>query len=555
MEISGARVLILGGSGLVGTAIARELLPYRPEAVAVSALGREEAEQAAAELRLEPGCEGVEVAAEWGDIFLPERWRERKRSDLLADPEARPRLIDELFGPLGDEQVEGSAFAAALRRHRPSIVVDCVNTATVFAYQDLFASAATLRRAAAAGEAGIEQVERQLGTLYLPQLIRHVQIALEAMKRASVRNYLKIGTAGTGGMGLNVPFTHSEERPSRTLLSKASLAGAHSLLLFLMARTPGAPAVAEIKPTAAISWKKIARGTVTRAGRPIPLVDATGPVAVAEGLAGGEGEGAWRETGEALRGVYLDAGENGLFSLGEFEALTSLGLMEFITPEEIAQDAVRELLGHPTGRNVVAALDGATSGPTYRAGVLRQSAISRMEELEREEEGESVAYEMLGPPRLSKLLFEAHLAAQLSGGLLESLASSEARELAERAWRLVQEDAALRTRILSIGLPILLPDGERLLRGREVKVLAEPGEEPDLDRLAARGVVDLRPANWSRWVERARTILDGVKRRGGGAESGSRYDLEGWEGEGKMRPGALAAWVFREEDGGKRIKR
>jgi hypothetical protein len=63
------------------------------------------------------------------------------------------------------------------------------------------------------------------------------------MRRAGTASYLKVGTSGTGGMGLNIPFTHSEERPSRMLLAKSSVAGAHSLLLYLMARTPGAPAV------------------------------------------------------------------------------------------------------------------------------------------------------------------------------------------------------------------------------------------------------------------------------------------------------------------------
>src|SRR3712207_8941027 len=46
---------------------------------------------------------------------------------------------------------------------------------------------------------------------------------------------------------------------------------------------------------------------------------------------------------DALPIFYLDSGENGLFSPDEFEALTALGLMEYITPEEIAVDAVREI--------------------------------------------------------------------------------------------------------------------------------------------------------------------------------------------------------------------
>ena len=71
-------------------------------------------------------------------------------------------------------------------------------------------------------------------------------------------------------MGLNVPYTHSEEKPSRVLLSKSAVGGAHSMLLFLMARTPGAPITKEIKPAAAIAWKKIAYGPISRASRADP---------------------------------------------------------------------------------------------------------------------------------------------------------------------------------------------------------------------------------------------------------------------------------------------
>ena len=85
---------------------------------------------------------------------------------------------------------------------------------------------------------------------------------------------MKIGTSGTGGMGLNIPYTHSEEKPSRVLLSKSALAGAHTLLLFLMARTPDGPITKEIKPAAAIAWKRIGYGEILRGGRPVPLYDA-----------------------------------------------------------------------------------------------------------------------------------------------------------------------------------------------------------------------------------------------------------------------------------------
>ena len=550
MDIRNKTVLLLGGSGLVGMAVARALVEHGPRKVVITALTSEEVEPAVAELRA--AADGVTFEAEWGDVFWPEALKERSRGDVLADADARARLLDDLYGELTDDVVRRNTFAAMLDRHRPEIVVDCVNTATAFAYQNVFASAARLRAEAGGGGVSAESVERHLATLYLPQLIRHVQIALESMKRAGTGMYVKIGTAGTGGMGLNVPFTHSEERPSRMLLAKSGVAGAHTLLLYLMARTPGAPAVKEIKPTAAISWKRIRHGEVRKRGRGIPRHDTTGPVpldaAFAEDAAPGH-----EATGGNIEGVYLDAGENGLFSLSEFETLTALGLMEYITPEEIAADVIREIRGYPTGHDVVSALDGATSGPTYRAGVLREAALERMESLERQHGMESVAYEMLGPPRLSKLLFEVAVLKRLYQGL-DDAAELDPDETASRAADLVEADEDLRVRILSIGLPILLPDGERILMGPSPKVAPEPGQSPRDPRLAENGWVDLRPTNWAKWRERLAAIRDELD-AGPSALEGSRADREPGDRGRQLRPGRLAAWVFRHEDAGERIKR
>jgi NAD(P)-dependent dehydrogenase (short-subunit alcohol dehydrogenase family) len=231
MDIKGSDVLILGGSGLVGMAVAREMMPYEPAALVICGLTRAEAEGAVVELRQDEALlPETRLEAAWGDLFLPDPLSGRKRPDVLADPAARAMLLDDLYGDLSDTVVTRSTLGSLLLRVRPRIVVDCVNTATAFAYQNVFDAAARLRRLGQAGPVPAEDVERLLATMYMPQLIRHVQIALEAMRRAGTGFYLKVGTAGTGGMGLNIPFTHSEERPSRMLLAKSSVAGAHSLM-------------------------------------------------------------------------------------------------------------------------------------------------------------------------------------------------------------------------------------------------------------------------------------------------------------------------------------
>ena len=145
MDIANRTVLLLGGSGLVGMAVARELTPFSPKAIIVSGLTRAEAETAVAELQEDPAFREITVRAEWGDIFVAEEIKDRPRREVLADANARGRMLDDIFGDLTDDAVERSALGALLLRWRPEIVVDCVNTATAFAYQNVFDSAARLR--------------------------------------------------------------------------------------------------------------------------------------------------------------------------------------------------------------------------------------------------------------------------------------------------------------------------------------------------------------------------------------------------------------------------
>jgi NAD(P)-dependent dehydrogenase (short-subunit alcohol dehydrogenase family) len=554
MELRDKTVLILGGAGLVGIAVARRVLEGKPARIILGSLRKEEAEEACNMLRAEGGASGASIEPAWGDLFVPLDMKDMRRGEILADGHHRARMIDDMYGELTDDVFSRSTLGSVLAEYQPDAIVDCINTAGVLAYQNVFGSASRLRAQARSGDADISAVEQHLATLYLPQLIRHTQIMLEGMKRAGTEVFVKVGTAGTGGMGLNIPFTHSEERPSRMLLAKSSLAGAQSLLLYLMARTPDAPAVKEVKPTAAISWKSIGSGVVKRGGQPMKLVDSTKPLPLAQAFEDGH-EDAYTVSDQPLEGVYLDAGENGVFTLGEFEALTALGLMEFVTPEEIAENVVREIQAHPTGKDIVSALDSASMGPTYRAGVLRSAAMARMEELEEEQGFHSVAFEMLGPPRLSKLLFEGFILARLYD-TMEVGRGLDPAETAVRSKALLEEDADLRRRILSIGLPILMPDGAHLLRGPDVKVAPEEEVPLEDQRLIHRGWVDLRESNWTVWKGRIEALASELDRRPP-VDAGSLGDHEygGGDGFGKIRPGRLAAWIFRHEEGGERIKR
>ena len=471
MDVKNKRILVLGGFGLVGQAVIKRLMREKPAHIVITSLHQAEAESAVDYFDKLYADEETTFEPYWGNLFVREDWKDIPRESILADAEKRDRLIEDILGELSDDIATSNTLYSAIEWGRPDAIIDCINTSTAIAYQDLFTMSVRVREAMKSGDANsTELVERLLASLYIPQLIRHVQIVHRALIDFQVTAYVKVGTSGTGGMGLNIPFTHSEERPSRVLLSKSSIAGAHSLLLFLMARTPRtANIVKEIKPTATIAWKEVKYGPIRKGGKPIELEDVSLANAEALGSKLDLLRATKKTTGKTLEAVYIDTGENGIFSKGEFESISALGQMEMVTPEEIAENVTRELMGASTGKDIVSALDASTMGPSYRAGYLRESALRMMEALEKETETSSVAFEMLGPPRLSKLLFEAHLlkhAGKDFGGVL----SHTPEELSKKIESILAENGRLVSEIVSIGIPILLSDGKQLVRGRQIKI-------------------------------------------------------------------------------------
>ncbi len=265
-------------------------------------------------------------------------------------------------------------------------------------------------------------------------------------------------------------------------------------------------------------------------------------------------------TSDPLRSVFIDTGENGLFSRGEFEAITTPGQMEYVTPEEIAEDVIFEIKGGNTGHDIINALDNATLAPTYRAGYLFHSAFQQMRTLEEEHDVDSVAFELLGPPRLSKLLYESYLLSKCYGNF-EAVENSSAEEMSSKLCIMITGNGRLRSEIISIGIPILMPDGNSLLRGDEIKIPPFRGEEvlpanqKTIDAWAHDGWVDLRVKNMSLWKKR----FEGIKKSTdpipvGDTSSRFIYTKEYWNNFKSIEPGKIVGWIFSYEEKGLRMK-
>ena len=563
MDLKNKKVLILGGWGLVGAATARRIVEGKPKQIILTSLFEHEAKDICAELSKEFKNNRL-FEPWWGNIFVRCEFKDMNRDDYLNDIKKRRLVIHDIVDNLDEKMLSESCIYQILKKYKPDVIIDCINTATAIAYQNIYKSYNDLLKITKSKDNDygklLDSVEKLICTSYTPQLIRHVQILYNSMLKFNTLVYLKVGTSGTGGMGLNIPFTHSEEKPSRVLLSKSSIAGAHTLLLFLMARTPDGPSIKEIKPTASIAWKRIEYGEIKKRNQPIKIYEIKlNDKAKLEKTFNRISDKKYKPTGN-LKTVFIDTGENGIFSRGEFETISTLGQMEFVTPEEIAEDIMRELKGGNTGHEVIGALDMTVMEPSYRAGFMQHRAVKKIKELEKKYKTDSVAFEMLGPPRLSKLLYEAQMI-KLVYGNFNDFIKDTTKNHAIKMFEFIKNDSRLRNEMVSIGVPILFPDGKEYIRGPEVKIPAESeGDEINItkakiDGWAQDGWLDLRESNWKLWKERFKSIMAQSEMMTESSYS-SRFVFNNdyWNNFKDINIGKVVGWIFINEEKGLRMK-
>ncbi|MCS7280420.1 MAG: short-chain dehydrogenase [Desulfobacterota bacterium] len=545
MEITGSTVMILGAYGEVGMALTKQILAKNPKKVFVSSLRKEEVEELLEKISSYRSL--CEIVPFWGNLFV--------RKDLKDIPSGElgkrelSIILKDSFDDLTEDILNSSSLFSFIVEYRPEIVIDCINTATALAYTDIYSFYESFFKPPEASLSEETLFSKILLASGLPFLVRHIQILQEALKRANVKIYVKVGTTGTGGMGLNIPFTHGEEMPSKLLMMKSAFAGAHSMLLFVMSRTPGLPIIKEVKPATMIAWKGIATGTIIRSGKPIKAYDSRldRPFILEDNTTFTLEGFDFRdfEKNEFIEGTYIDTGENGYLSPYEFKAITELGLMEFVTPEEVAKAVLDCIEGVPYAKDVISGINSSVIGSTYRAGILRDVALAEIESYG----GAGFSYGLLGP-KVSKLIFEASIL-KICFTYEEDVIQLSPSELSRTAESFIlQKDNPLRKEALSIGIPILLPDGKKLLFAkRQIPDKAWEQKpwtinEENVERFAEKEWIDLRDKNMERWQKRIETFTKSQI---------LSFPKPKTQGKTPIDPGKLTAWVLRHEMGGGRV--
>ena len=186
--------------------------------------------------------------------------------------------------------------------------------------------------------------------------------------------------------------------------------------------------------------------------------------------------------------------------------------------------------------------------------------MKKLEQLENENNVESVAFELLGPPRLSKLLHEINLLRHVAGTMKEII-NSNPSTLSEKMFMLLKSDSKLRNEIISIGIPILFPDGKSLLRGNVMKIPPYRGEneleisEENINLWATDGWIDLRIQNIEKWQRRLRELIaEAESIREDDTSSMHVRNKEYWNNFEKIDVGKVVSWIFIHEEKGLRMK-
>jgi len=141
MDITNKTVLVLGGWGLVGSTVNRKIMDHKPKQIIVTSLKKEEAEEAVRDLQKEYPKAGKNFFIPWwGNIFVRNDFKDLPRGEILGDEKRRLEMISDIIDDLKDDLFYRSTIYHLFKKHKPDIVIDCINSATAIAYQDIFQS-------------------------------------------------------------------------------------------------------------------------------------------------------------------------------------------------------------------------------------------------------------------------------------------------------------------------------------------------------------------------------------------------------------------------------
>jgi len=350
------RILVLGGTGLVGRNTVMALLKRGVRQIGVVGLENDGGWKMLEEIE---NSKKIKVKKYKSDLLLPSQFR-RYSFEKITEQKNIKKLVSTLASSMKKNEIRKESLYKIILDFHPDYIVDSVNTATQCAYINTHSSV-------------IDSVG--IGTLLLLryyQLLYHLlrwDFWKEEKKQIRILEYIKIGTTGIGGMGLDIPFTHGEEQPSLLLLKKVAMAGSQTNILFAMRNSRGVANIQEIIPATSI----------------------------------------FQLSGFNTLNKEIDGGESRGYALEEFRLLTDQRLMGVIDARELAEIIVEALHAGKSRYNALEALVQSKVSGSSHSSIMRRRTLECWLQNHNEQATVSVAHGNLGPWRTKKLLFELYI--------------------------------------------------------------------------------------------------------------------------------------------------
>lgn len=503
-ELSNKTVLIIG-AGNVGEACAFRLIDHKVKKIILHTLTEKEAVEVLVRVK-EYNEEGPTILeTSWGDALLPESLAYKNKQEILRSKEDSKILLSYYFNSLNDGLLETSFLYSLVKKFKPDIIIDAINTATVVGYAD---DPYSLPRKIIKNGIEDHSIELLLSNPINP-LIRFTQVLKMVMEKFQPDCYIKVSTTGLGGMGINLPYTHgdlNEPGMSSGILGKVAAAGIMHQLFWSLSHAPGCN-IKVVVPAALIGWQYVGLGDFRSHGNNLREVSIPKKQNLNNVLLEKLEETIFLN--KTIKIPYVDSGENNAYSLHEMMAITSLGQMESVTREEVSEAVLQSILGS-TKYDILTALDYATLNPSYTAAIQRDHVFEKMKHLEKISDYPSIATNNLGPT-MSKHLFELFILLKVAGNSLENLINWSPKKLIELITLFFEKDDKILKYALALRLPVISCHDEIFILDNAFvpgdKDLLKNISSDDLEKFIKEGWIDFREENIKQWLEKLQKLV------------------------------------------------
>lgn len=498
------KTILVLGVGQIGKAITKKIIEQKPERIILHNLTAKESEYCCE--HFSKYCKNIDLIPSYGDVFLPFEFN--KLTTMKEQLKNKDALLNFYYSDLSPDILKKSTLYKLVQKWEPDLIIDAINSGTVLGNH--YKPELILSSVSKNADIDVNTCSEILLNDFVPKAINFVYSLKLVMEDFKIKKYLKVSTTGLGGMGMNMPYTHGDTPKSSlsfALMGKISAAGVLHQLLWNLSHTTHHN-ISLLVPSTFVGYDSAKFepietdvGLVKKISNPKKIKLKSGEtLTYSKGL-----------SDEYLEFPVVRAGENHVYSLYELSALTSIGQMEAITKEEVANAAMEDICGK-TNKNLLSYMDAGMLGSTFAGKAMVEKIKTEIRQLMQKNNSTSIATGNLGVT-VAKRLYELYMIKQVCK-TVEALRFVDIKKLYDLIIENLETNKDLLVEILSLGLPIVT-ENDNIYIG---EYSLYPGKDCDLTITGERlekwiqvGWVDLRVENILFWKETIDYVYNDAK--------------------------------------------